>query len=53
MPVETRLLVLQVSYKQEIALPRGVTVAQMILDHFVIVRIYARQPIDNQSVMAV
>ncbi len=26
------------------ALPRGVTVAQVILDHFVMVRIHARQP---------
>jgi hypothetical protein len=27
-------------------LPRGVTVAQVTLDHFVMVRIHARQPFD-------
>ena len=31
-------------YFKHSTLPRGVTVAQVILDHFVIVRIYARQP---------
>ncbi len=30
---------------KQLKLPRGVTVAQVILDHFVIVRIYARQPL--------
>ncbi len=31
-------------------LPRGVTVAQVTLDHFVMVRIHARQPFDGQDV---
>jgi hypothetical protein len=30
-------------------LPRGVTVAQVILDHFVMVRIHARQVVINQG----
>ena len=30
-------------------LPRGVTVAQVTLDHFVMVRIHARQVADNQG----
>jgi hypothetical protein len=32
-------------------LPRGVTVAQAILDRFVMVRIHARQPIQVQGLM--
>jgi hypothetical protein len=30
-------------------LPRGVTVAQVTLDHFVMVRIHARQPSQNEA----
>jgi hypothetical protein len=33
-------------------LPRGVTVAQVTLDHFVMVRIHARQVVRNQHVRA-
>ena len=33
---------------QKLILPRSVTVAQVILDHFVMVRIHARQPVDDQ-----
>ena len=32
-------------------LPRGVTVAQVTLDHFVMVRIHARQLVENEQVM--
>lgn len=34
---------------EEKVLPRGVTVAQVILDHFVMVRIHARQPIGHKQ----
>jgi hypothetical protein len=34
-------------------LPRGVTVAQVILDHFVMVRIHARQLAQNEVLMRI